>query len=271
VSYRGFFRYTSDRYGLEGFRQKVGKAFNPEVGYVQRSDIERTDVIARFSPRLRSTPGLRKIGGTVEMDRFVNSRGIEETRVSTADFRIDFDSSDAFTATARQDREFLQVPFRIARGVVIPVGQYDFLDAMLRYTIGPQRMASGQVTLTSGAFYSGHRQQIDYSGRIKVTNQLGFEPRVLLGRITLPQGNFTTRLTGVRTIYTITPRMFLSGLLQYNSSLSTVETNVRWRWEYQPGSDLFVVYTDGRDTTPIRGTSLLNRGIAIKVTRLLRF
>ena len=119
--------------------------------------------------------------------------------------------------------------------------------------------------------YSGHRQQIDYNGRIKVTNQLGFEPRILIGRITLPQGDFTTKLTGVRTIYTITPRMFLSGLLQYNSSLNTVETNVRWRWEYEPGSDLFVVYTDGRDTTPVRGTALLNRGIAIKVSRLLRF
>jgi hypothetical protein len=50
-----------------------------------------------------------------------------------------------------------------------------------------------------------------------------------------------------------------------------VESNIRWRWEYQPGSDLFVVYTDGRDTFGPRSAALMNRGLAIKATRLLRF
>ena len=52
-SYRGFFRYLHDRYGLEAERMKIGDDFNPDVGYVQRADITRTDVVARFSPRIR--------------------------------------------------------------------------------------------------------------------------------------------------------------------------------------------------------------------------
>ena len=40
--------------------------------------------------------------------------------------------------------------------------------------------------------------------------------------------------------YTITPRMFASALVHYNSSTTSVETNARLRWEYTPGSDLFV-------------------------------
>ncbi len=43
--------------------------------------------------------------------------------------------------------------------------------------------------------------------------------------------------------------MATSALVQYNSDARTFETSVRFRWEYQPGSDLFVVYTDNRDTT----------------------
>jgi hypothetical protein len=87
----------------------------------------------------------------------------------------------------------------------------------------------------------------------------------------LPQGEFTTRLTGARATYTISPRMFASTLMQYNSSLNTIETNVRFRWEYEPGSDLFVVYTDGRDTTERRLAALVNRGVAVKFTHLFRF
>ena len=42
--------------------------------------------------------------------------------------------------------------------------------------------------------------------------------------------------------------MFVSALVQYNSSTNLVSTNARLRWEYQPGSELFVVYNDDRNT-----------------------
>ena len=58
---------------------------------------------------------------------------------------------------------------------------------------------------------------------------------------------------------------------QYNSSTRALETNVRWRWEFEPGSDLFVVYTDGRDATGRGFSRLVSRGLAIKFTRFFRF
>ena len=46
----------------------------------------------------------------------------------------------------------------------------------------------------------------------------------------------------------MSPRMFASALVQYNSGNNAVTANVRLRWEYQPGSELFVVYNEERDT-----------------------
>ena len=75
--------------------------------------------------------------------------------------------------------------------------------------------------------------------------------------------------------YTLSPRTFVGALVQYNSGSETVSTKVRLRWEYEPGSDLFVVYSEGRDTEtvldPRRTSRLQNRGLAIKMTRLWRF
>ncbi len=74
-----------------------------------------------------------------------------------------------------------------------------------------------------------------------------------------------------RATYTFTPRMFFSGLVQYNSTAESLGTNLRFRWEYQPGSELFVVYNDQRDTA-LRGTPMLeNRAFIVKVTKLFRF
>ena len=64
----------------------------------------------------------------------------------------------------------------------------------------------------------------------------------------LDQGRFTAHLLGSRITYTMTPLMFVSALVQYNSSTNSVSTNARLRWEYQPGSELFVVYNEDRNT-----------------------
>jgi hypothetical protein len=222
VSYRGFFRYVADRYGVEADRIKIGEAFNPEVGYVQRPNVTRTDITLRFSPRIRSVRSLRKLGWTAEYDRFVNGNRVLETGFATGNFRIDFSSSDVLSVTVRNDYEFLTIPFRIARDVILPIGSYGFNDAVIAYTIGPQRPISGTLTATAGQFYSGTRRAIDYNGRVKITGQLGLEPRVSLTRASLTEGTFTTTLAGSRIAYTITPRMFVSGLVQYNSSFNTL-------------------------------------------------
>jgi hypothetical protein len=66
--------------------------------------------------------------------------------------------------------------------------------------------------------------------------------------------------------------MFVSALVQYNSSNSTLSTNLRLRWEYQPGSELFVVYNEGRDTLTLgRFPELEARSFVVKVNRLFRF
>ena len=69
----------------------------------------------------------------------------------------------------------------------------------------------------------------------------------------------------------MTPRMFASALLQYNSSANTVGSNVRLRWEYRPGSELFVVYNEQRDALTPAFPALLNRAVVVKVNRLFRF
>jgi hypothetical protein len=108
-------------------------------------------------------------------------------------------------------------------------------------------------------------------GRVPITNQLSLEPTYSLNRVDLVEGRFTTHLAGSRVTFTVTPMMFVSALLQYSSGTRAVATNARLRWEYQPGSELFVVYNEQRDTLAHRFPALANRAFILKVNRLLRF
>ena len=86
----------------------------------------------------------------------------------------------------------------------------------------------------------------------------------------LPYGNFKAQLLGTRIIVTPTPRLAVSSLIQYNQSAHSLASSVRLRWEYAPGSEFFVVYTDGRGKLTNGPSELLSRSLAVKVTRLLR-
>jgi hypothetical protein len=65
--------------------------------------------------------------------------------------------------------------------------------------------------------------------------------------------------------------MFMSGLVQYGSAGRTLTSNLRFRWEYRPGSEIFVVYTDERDTLTSGYPGLRNRALVVKVNRLWQF
>ena len=131
--------------------------------------------------------------------------------------------------------------------------------------------APGTLSLQTGTFFGGERSEASYSGRVKLSTKLGIEPSLALNFIDLPQGRFTTRIARARVIYMMTPRMFVEALLQFSSASDSVGTNVRYRWEYTPGSDLFVVYAKVRDTGVGGFPELVNRGLAVKFTRLIRF
>jgi hypothetical protein len=92
-----------------------------------------------------------------------------------------------------------------------------------------------------------------------------------VNRVRLAEGDFTSHLAGTRITYAMTPMMFASALVQYRSDGRIASTNARLRWEYQPGSELFVVYNEERDTLGRSFPSLMNRAIIVKVNRLFRF
>ena len=272
-SYQAAFSYEGDLYGLLVDHLQVGGNFNPEIGFMRRHDFRRSYVHAQFSPRPEGIEAVRQFTWAGSLDYITNGAGQIESRILSGRFQTSFENSDSLSADIQQDYELLTDPFELAGAMTLPVGGYEFTDFQVSYRMGPQRRVAGNLWVQHGEFFDGDITAVGYArGRIEVTRQFAVEPSVSLNRITLPQGAFTARVTTTRLTYTFTPRMFASALLQHNSVDNVLSTNVRLRWEYQPGSELFVVYNDQRDTWLDRGFPMLeNRAFVVKVTRQFRF
>ena len=270
-SYQARFDYSADRYGVRAEHLKVGDNFSPEVGFLRRDNFKRSFGLVRFSPRPRASELVRKYTTEASLEYVDNGGGFLESRQQTGRFNIEFNNSDRLNLEANRNFDFLIVPFVVPGGAIVPIGAYSYDDASVAYTFGAQRSLSGTVTLAAGEYYNGDLTTIGLStARVSVTERLSLEPSFSISRIDLPTDRYTTKVIRSRADYGFSPRMFASALLQYSSTDRTFSSNLRYRWEYRPGSELFVVWTDEQDTRP-NGIGLRNRAFVVKLTRLLQF
>jgi len=269
-SYRGQLDYSGDRYTVQLEHMKVGDNFNPEIGFLRRDDMVRDYARFKFSPRPGRRTAIRKYVYDASLDYIENGAGRLESRERAAEFALEFQSSDRFTLNYTNSFEFVPRPFPLG-SLIVPVGSYQFDTFRVQYSIGQQRPVAANLTAELGSFYDGHKTTLSVArGRVPITYQLSVEPTYSLNHVTLPVGEFTTHLAGSRVTYSMTPLMFVSALLQYNSGTATVSTNARFRWEYRPGSELFVVYNDERNTLMRGFPSINTRAFIVKINRLFR-
>ena len=275
-SYQAAFSYAGDLYGLQAEHLVVGDAFNPEIGFVRRDDFLRNYVLARYSPR-PSMDAVRQFTWEGSYDYFENGAGVPETRIAQGTFGTEFENSDRVSANFEHRYDWVPQTFDAAGVVPVPVGEYEYQSIFMSYAMGQQRRVSGTLSLWRGGYYHGDITAVGYQrGRVEITPQFSLEPGLSVNRITLPDAVYTVPLATSRVTYTFTPRMFFGALIQYSPVGESISANLRLRWEYRPGSELFVVYNDQRDVADFsfggrRWPVLQNRAFVIKFNRLFRF
>ena len=86
ISYRAQMDYNGDRYGLQLEHMAVGDDFNPEVGFLRRDNQVRDFVQARFSPRPKSMPSIRRIRYQAGLTYIENRQHVLESREQEGEF-----------------------------------------------------------------------------------------------------------------------------------------------------------------------------------------
>ena len=196
---------------------------------------------------------------------------VVQNRQVQGTFLIDFQNSDQLRFVYTHDYEVLPRPFAIANGVTVPAGGYSYDTARLSYTLGLQRTISGTLSVVAGSLYGGTRREARYTGRVAPIPMFAVEPGISLNWLDLPFGTFTATQFNSRFIITPSPSLSVSSLIQYSGRARALTSSVRLHWEYQSGSDIYVVFSDGRDTSEAGFPRLLNRAFFVKMTRLFRF
>lgn len=260
--------WTDPFWDIQAEYLSIEENFNPEVGFVPRTGIRKSR--GRFSIKPRPgerIPSIRQFQPSVEMNYITNQENMLETRTLKSAFSIQFENNSnlRFTHTARFER--LDEPFEIRSEQEIPIGDYQFNDFEVSYNGDRSRMISANAGLQTGDFFDGDKDSYRLGLRFQPSHHFEVNVSWEHDDVELPSGDFTTDLATTSLLYSFSTKMFLNALIQYNSTVHEIESNIRFNWIYKPLSDLFLVYNERRTTAG----EVVERALIAKLTYIFNF
>ena len=253
---------------MEAEHLSIEDNFNPEVGFVPRAGIRKSKGQFTAKPRPgEAIPWIRQFRPSLGIEYITNQENVLESRDFDQIFSIDFQDGSLFWVTHRFRFERLDEPFLIRPNQTIPVGDYWFREFNTNYSSDQSRMFSGSLFFQTGEFFDGHKNTTRAGFGFKPGYHFGSSIAWNREDVELPSGDFTTHLVIVRWDYSFNTRMFLDGLIQYNSTVNEIASNIRFNFIYKPLSDIFLVYNERRAKTG----EVIERALIAKLTYVFDF
>ena len=236
----------------------IGPNFNPEVGFVERTDCvcDFTDLQFRARPKFH---GLRELNLEGFLFHAPDTHGVLQTQEWQNTFRAEFNNgsySDNDIVDVNKQR--LTEPFNIYKNVFLPVGDYQWTRHQVAYGSPQDRRLTVNLFERFGTYYNGHLNEARVRGTWRASEKLSFNLAEQWNRFRLPVpgGNFSVLFGDFQTNYSFSRFLTLSALAQMNTANhEAVSTNIRLRWNYRPDSDLYVIYTAGQRFASLDATN----------------
>jgi hypothetical protein len=236
---------------IEGLYQhrKIGPNFNPEVGFVERTDCICDYVDGTLKPRPK-VRGLRELNFEGFLFHVPDTHHALQTQEWQGTFRAEFNNGsytdddivDVFT-------QKLTEPFNIYKNVFLPVGDYHWTRHQLTYGSPQDRRLTVSFFERFGTYYNGRLNEARVRSTYRANERLSFNFSEQWNRFRLPVagGDFSVLVGSLQTNYSFSRFLTLSALAQMNTAnTQAVNANIRLRWNYRPDSDLYVIYTAGQ-------------------------
>jgi hypothetical protein len=153
------------------------------------------------------------------------------------------------------DRSFQRISTssRPILGVKLPTGGYTAAASRMHFTTNLSKPVFGSFTFIVGQFFNGDRRTLQLTGGLRYGSKFTIEPRYELNDVDLTDNtgtrqDVTAHILGARTTYSLSPNVSARALVQWDSQANRFTSNFRFNYIIRPGSDLFIVYNEQRDS-----------------------
>jgi len=238
--------YNDADWTMDFSYREVGGDFNPEVGFLTRSDYRRVSGLVLRRIRPDNLWNLFEIRPHVNYRGFWDFDGFQETGFLHVDSHWEFDTGMEIHTGFNITKDGVKEPFDIIPGVTIQPGTYDHAELQLVYRGNESKPLNFGMRLVVGGRFGGDRLSLTPEVRYRIGDKFSSELVYNYNDFDLPVpgGDFTANLLRLRLSYSFTPKILLQLLTQYNEVDDVVTNNLRFSWLQSANSGLYLVYNE---------------------------
>lgn len=238
--------YVNNWMQFNAERVKIGRNFNPEVGFVQRTDSNESYLDLNLAPHVHVLD-LRQLSFEGSIDHIPNTEGVLQTQEWIGTFRA-FWNDGAFTDNDLFDvyTQRINTPFNIYKNIYILPGVYHFVRHQFTFGSPQQYRFTYNVYERFGGYYDGHLNEFRVRAQYRPNMHFSFALAQLWDRFRMPEGNFSVDVASLYSNYSFTRFVNISSLIQMDTAnTQAVNADIIFRYRYRPFSDLYVIYNIG--------------------------
>jgi hypothetical protein len=259
---------------------RSGPAYNPQLGFLPRRDFITANAVANYFIYTNKHRYFRRIyPGALAFNIFRNSDGELESGQYAFWVQWDTKAGGGGWLEPKWFVESVLTPFRIGNAIDIPAGRYTFEDFQIVWNMPSGLKYRANVDARFGTYFDGRRQQIIVTPIWNVSRNLELGADYQLTRLQFPvrDQHADIQLLRLRVRGALDARASGSAFIQYNSTTDRIATNVRVRYNFSEGTDLWLVYDEAFATerpemeTGLRMPMSTRRAFVLKYSHTFQF
>lgn len=269
-----FFSYNTRHLNASFGNTVVGQNFIAEVGYLPKLDVY-PGYLSSFGRVQGTTYPKNSNAVTISSGLSTNSTFVPDGSLTDQTFTWDysvnyFNKSNLFASTSRI---FQKLPSNF--NPLYPRGDstyftnqhFEWTEFQLKYGSDPRKIINYSLQASGGQYYTGTRQS--YGGtlfyRYQPYGSLSLTVDYNNLQLGKPYGGTEFLLIRPRLDITLSTKLFLTTVVQYNNRFDGFNLNARLQWRFRPASDLFLVYSHVENKFPEASRSNIQT-LVIKIT-----
>lgn len=242
-AYRLYASFSSDHLEFDSAFDGVRTNFNPETGFLRRSNFRHFYAEMQLNPRPHFLPFIRQMElKPVDVDYYWNDQtgSLESFNAEWRPLGFRTKSGEQFEYNIQREFDAPAEAFEIADNALIPAGRYWFTQHEIQAETYRGRRISLSSEIGFGDFYTGKRVRADAGLRINVNRHLNVDADYSWNRLRLGQNQFSTHEVGGRAEYAFSTKLNTSVMGQWNNEDDEILLNLRLHWIPVIGSDFYV-------------------------------
>jgi len=248
---------------------KVGENFNPEVGFLRRTNYEKADFFSLYRYRPADWMGLHELRPHIVFRGFWDDQGFYESGFTHIDNHWEWRNGMEIHTGTNFTHEGIKQAFEINPGTFVLPGEYDENEVQLVFNTDEGKPISLTTRYIRGGFYGGDREGVRATLRYRQGEKFSTGLTWDHNKIDLPfvNGEFEVNVARARLSYSFTPKILLQALVQYDSRNDQLGTNIRFSWLQSANAGLYLAYNE-IDDEDVGGPIKKRREFALKYSRI---